>query len=178
MTNEKDHSQAALRPMSNERLVFIKKFLKDNLKKNFIEASSTFCSLSIMLTVKPEGGIRFCVNYQKLNKLTKKDAYPILLITETLAQLSHAKMFTKIDIWQAFYKLCIAAESEDLTTMITQFEAYKWKILPFGLTKRLVLWQKSINNILWKYLNWFCTAYLDNILIYSQDLQKHKKHIH
>ena len=55
----------------------------------------------------------------------KKDAYPILLIAETLAQLSHARVFTKINIRQAFHKLCMAAESKDLTTMITQFGAYK-----------------------------------------------------
>ena len=98
LLSEKDHGQTALRPMSNEKLVFVKKFLEDNLKKGFIEASSVSCSLSIMLTVKPRSGIHFCVDYQKLNKLTKKDAYLIPLIAETLAQLSHAKVFTKINI--------------------------------------------------------------------------------
>ena len=125
LLSEKDHGQAVMRPMSNEKLVFVKKFLEDNLKKNFIEASSALYSLPIMLAVKLGGGIRFCIDYQKLNELTKKDAYPILLIAETLAQLSHARVFTKIDIQQVFYKLRIAIELEDLTTMITQFGAYK-----------------------------------------------------
>ena len=79
----------------------------------------------ILLAKKPNGGIRFCVDYKRLNELTKKDAYLILLIAETLAQLKDAKIFTKIDIRQAFHKLQIAAESEDLTTMATQFGAYK-----------------------------------------------------
>lgn len=134
LLSEKDHGQAALRAMPKEKLVFVKKFLEDNLKKGFIEASSAPCSSPIMLAVKSGGGIRFCVDYRKLNELTKKDAYPIPLIAETLAQLSHARVFTKIDIWQAFHKLRMAAESEDLTTMITRFGAYKWKVLPFGLT--------------------------------------------
>ena len=85
LLSENDHGQAALRPMSNERLIFVKKFLKDNLKKGFIEASSAPCSLSIMLAVKPRSGIHFCVDYQKLNELTKKDAYSIPLIAKTLA---------------------------------------------------------------------------------------------
>ena len=117
------------------------------------------------------------MNYWKLNKLTKKDAYPIPLIAETLVQLSHARVFIKIDIWQVFHKLCITAESEDLTTMITRFGAYKWKVLPFGLTGGLASWQRFINDVLWEYLNWFCTAYLDNILIYSQNLQEYKEHV-
>ena len=125
LLSEKDHGQATLRPISNERLIFVKKFLEDNLKKGFIEASSASCSSPIMLAVKLESGICFCIDYQKLNELTKKYAYPIPLITETLAQLSHARVFIKIDIWQAFHKLCMAAELEDLTTMITQFGAYK-----------------------------------------------------
>lgn len=52
----------------------------------------------------------------------------------------------------------MAAESEDLTTMITRFGAYKWKVLPFGLNR-------------------FCTAYLDDILIYSRNLREHKEHV-
>ena len=68
-----------------------------------------------MLAVKPEGDIRFCVDYRRLNKLTKKNAYPILLIEEILAQLKNAKVFMKIYIQQAFYKLRMAANLEDLT---------------------------------------------------------------
>ena len=175
--SEKDHGQAVLKGMLKEKLVFVKKFLEVNLKKGFIEASNALCSSPIMLAVKSRDDIQFCVDYQKLNELTKKDAYSILLIAETLAQLSHTKIFTKIDIWQAFHKLCMAAELEDLITMISWFGVYKWKVLPFGLTKRPILWQCFINDMLWEYLNQFCTAYLDNILIYSRNLCEHKEHV-
>ena len=84
--------------MSESKLQFMKKFLEKHLKKEFIEASSAPYSSKIMLAAKPRGGIRFYVNYRRLNKLTKKDAYPIPLIEETLAQLKNAKVFTKIDI--------------------------------------------------------------------------------
>ena len=60
--------------------------------------------------------IRFCVNYRKLNAFTKKDAYPLPLIAETIARLKKAIVFTKIDICQAFHKLQMASNSEDLTT--------------------------------------------------------------
>ena len=94
----KNHGQAALCGMSKPQLEFVKKFLEENLKKGFIKASRAPCSSPILLAKKPGGGIRFCVDYRKLNKLTKKDAYPIPLIAETLAQLKGAKVFTKIDI--------------------------------------------------------------------------------
>lgn len=99
-----DHGHSLLRGMSRPQLEFVKRYLEDHLKKCLIEASSAPCSTPILLTMKPEGGIRFCVDYRKLNELTKKDAYPIPLIEETLAQLKNAKYFTKTDIRQAFHK--------------------------------------------------------------------------
>ena len=166
----KNHGQAALRDMSKPQLEFVKNFLEENFKKGFIKASRAPCSSPILLAKKPGGGIRICVDNKRLNELTKKDAYPIPLITETLAQLKRTKVYTKIDIRQVFHKLRMSASSEDLTTMATRFGAFKWKILLFGLTGGPVSWQRFINNVLWEYLNKFCIAYLDDILIYSQNL--------
>ena len=111
--------------MSEPKLQFMKKFVEEHLKKGFIEASSTPCLSPIMLAVKPGGGVRFCVNYRRLNKLTVKEAYPIPLIEEILAQLKNAKVFTKINIRQAFYKLRMAADSEDYITFSCRFSAFK-----------------------------------------------------
>ena len=93
-----------------------------------------------MLAVKTKGDIRFCVNYRRLNEFTKKDANSIPLIEEILAQLKNTKVFMKIDIRQAFHKLRMTANLEDLTTFALQFEAFKWKMLLFGSTGRPASW--------------------------------------
>lgn len=90
--------------MPEAKLQFVKKFLEEHLKEGFIEASSAPFSSHMMLASKPGGGIRFRVDYRKLNELTIKDGYPIPLIEEALAQLKSAEVFTKIDIRQAFDK--------------------------------------------------------------------------
>ena len=172
-----DLGHSALRSMSTSQLKFVKKFLEEHLKKGFIEASSVPCSSPILLAKKPGGGIRFCVDYRKLNSLTKKDAYPLSLIAKTMARLKKAIVFTKIDIRQAFHKLRMAIESEDATTFASQFGAYKWKVMPFELTGGPASWQRFINDLLWKYLNEFCTAYLDDILIYSSSMKEHRQHL-
>ena len=143
-----DLGHSALRGMSVPQLKFVKKFLEENLKKGFIEASSAPCSSPILLAKKPGGGIRFCVDYRKLNSLTKKDAYPLPLIAETIARLKKAIVFTKIDIRQAFHKLRMALESEDATTFASRFGAYKWKVMLFGLTGGPASWQRFINDLL------------------------------
>ena len=166
-----DLGHSAFQGMSTLQLEFVKKFLEEHLKKGFIKASSAPCSSPILLAKKLGGGIRFCVDYQKLNKLTKKDAYPLPLIVKTMARLKKAIVFTKIDIRQVFHKLRMAIESEDATTFASQFGAYKWKVMPFGLTGGPASWQCFINDLLWEYLNDFCTAYLDDILIYSTSIK-------
>jgi hypothetical protein len=90
-----------------------------------------------MLFVKKlNRGLWFYINYQKLNALTYKDYYPLPLIDETLAYISGAKIFTKLDIRQAFYRICIYLDLEDLTIFYTRYRVYKYKVLPFRLINR------------------------------------------
>ena len=72
--NSSDLGHSALQRMSVPQLEFVKKFFEEHLKKRFIKASSAPCSSPILLAKKPGREIRFCVDYQKLNSLTKKDA--------------------------------------------------------------------------------------------------------
>ena len=76
----------------------MQEYLSSNLTKGFVVLSKVPFALLILFAYKPNGLLRFCVNYYKLNTLTKKNQYPLLLIDETLAQLSKAKIFTKLDI--------------------------------------------------------------------------------
>jgi hypothetical protein len=126
---------------------------------------------------KKDSSLRFCINYRKLNNLTYKDWYLLPLISETLARIARAKIFTKLDIQQAFYCIYMSPESEELIIFWTRYRAYKCKVLLFSLTNGLATYQRYINNILFDYLDVFCTAYLDNILIYSKNLLKHKTHV-
>ena len=84
LEGHKDLGHSPLRGMSQAQLEFVKEFLKSNLKKRFIKASSSPYSLLILLAKKPGSGIKFCVDYWRLNKITKKDAYSISLIEETV----------------------------------------------------------------------------------------------
>jgi hypothetical protein len=97
---------------------------------------------------KPGGGLWFCIDYRYLNALTKKDQYPLLLIDKTLAQITGAKILTKIDIRYAFNRIRIAEEDKDLMTFGIRFRAYKYYIIPFGLCNRPATFQYYINNML------------------------------
>ena len=70
----------------------------ENLSKGFIDTSQAPFASPILFVRKANGGLRFCIDYRKLNAVTRKDRYPLPLIDETLAHLSKAKIFTKLDI--------------------------------------------------------------------------------
>ena len=91
-------------------------YLTANLGKGFVVNSKAPFASPVLFARKPDGSLRFCVDYRKLNALTKKNRYPLPLIDETLARLSKARIFTKLDIRQAFHRIWISPESEELTT--------------------------------------------------------------
>src|SRR6266536_2720759 len=148
----------------SKELEVVKKYLVENLDKGFIESSQALFTAPVLFTKKPDRSLCFYIVFRKLNLLTKKDQYLLPLIDETLAQIGRAKLFTKLDIQQAFYCICIHLDSEELTTFRTQFKAYKYKVLPFGLTNGLSTYQRYMNDVLFDYLDDFCTTYLDDIL--------------
>ena len=160
-----------------EELQAIKKYITENLYKGFIVPSSTLYTAPILFARKGNRSLQFCIDFRKLNLITRKDRYPLPLIDKTLARLGKARIFTKLDIRQAFHRIQIYPDSEDLTTFCTRYRIYKIKVVPFGLTNRPATYQYYINNVLFDYLDDFCTAYLDNILIYSENKLEYKAYI-
>jgi hypothetical protein len=67
--------------------------------------------------------------------------------------------------------------SKDLTTFQTRYGLYKCKVLPFGLTNGLAIYQRYMNDVLFNYLNNFCTAYLNDIMIYSNNKLEHETYV-
>jgi len=77
--------------MSRDELLMLRKTLTELLDKGFIRVSHSPAAAPILFVRKPRGGLRFCVDYRGLNKLTKKDRYPLPLIYETLRNIGKAK---------------------------------------------------------------------------------------
>ena len=90
-------------------------YLTDSLAKGFIVSSRAPFASPVLFVRKSDGSLRFYVDYRKLNALTKKNRYPLPLIDETLARLAGARVFTKLDIRQAFHRIRISLESKELT---------------------------------------------------------------
>jgi hypothetical protein len=164
--------------MSRDELLVLRKTLTELLDKGFIRVSNSPAAAPVLFVKKPGGGLRFCVDYRGLNRITRKDRYPLPLIYETLRNISKARWFTKLDVVAAFHKIRIAEGDEWLTAFRTRYGLYEWMVTPFGLANAPSTFQKYINWALRDYLDKFCSAYIDDILIYSSgSLNQHRQHV-
>jgi transposase InsO family protein len=163
--------------MSREELKTLKEWLEENLQKGFIRPSSSPVASPVLFVKKPDGGLRFCVDYRALNNITVKDRYPLPLIKESLNNLAGMRYFSKIDIISAFNNIRIREGEEYLTAFRTRFGLYETLVMPFGLTGAPATFQRYINDALREHLDIFCTAYLDDILIYSRTRSEHEEHL-
>ncbi len=82
-----------------------------------------------------------------------------------------------MNIIVTFNKLRIHSDNEDLTIFITFFDLYKYHVMLFKLINESTFYQHYMNDVLFKYLHQFCQIYLDDIIIYSKILKKHKQHV-
>ena len=100
------------------------------------------------------------------------------MISDLLDSPSKAKIYTKIDLRHTYHLVCIAEGDEWKTTFQTQYGSFEWNVMPFGLTNAPTAFQQFVNSILVNLLNVSVVIYLDDILIYSQDLKSHQEHVH
>jgi len=177
LIDEEMFSRSRLYQMFNHKLQKIKKYLIKHLNKEFIFFSfASYVSL-ILFAEKKDESLHFCVDYRKLNALIKRNHYSLPLIDETLTRIQESKYLTRLNIIVAFNKLCMHSDSEDLTIFITFFDSYKYHVMLFKLINELTFYQHYMNDVLFKYLHQFCQIYLNDIIIYSKILKKHKRHV-
>ncbi len=177
LINEKTSSWSHLYHMSGHKLQKIKNYLIKHLNKDFISSSSALYTSLILFIEKKDDSLRFCVNYRKLNALIKRNCYFLSLIDETFACIQDSKYLTWLNIIIVFNKLHMHSSSEDLTIFIISFDFYKYHVMSFELINDLTFYQHYMNDVLFDYLYQFCQIYLDDIIIYSKTLKKHKQHV-
>ena len=163
--------------MTKEELSTLREWLQENLSKGFIRPSSSPAASPVLFVKKSDGKLRLCMDYRALNAITVKNRYPIPLISETLDRLSKAKFFTKVDVIAAFNRIRIAKGDEWKTAFRTRYGLFESLVRPFGLTNAPSTFQNYINSSLQQYLDVFCTAYLDDVLIYSNTQREHRQHV-
>ncbi len=164
--------------MSQDELDVLQKYLVENLENGYIGRSSSSAASAVLFVRKPNGGLRLCVDYRKLNEITIKDRTPMPLTKETFARFSKARYFTKVDVVSAFNKLRIAPGHEWKTAFRTRFGLFEYRVMPFGLVNAPASFLRYINQAIGvEMIDQLASPYVDDILIYSEDLETHRRKV-
>ena len=113
--NLKEGAQSPVGPiysLSVSKQESFKEFIEENLNMGFIQPTSSPHSAPVLSVKKKDGSLHFCVNFHRLNHISKKDRYPLLLISDLLDSPHKAQVYSKIDLCHTYHLVCIADSDE------------------------------------------------------------------
>lgn len=156
----------------------IQKQLDDLETKGIISKCESPWNSPIFLVPKKENDrgekqYRLVIDYRALNKTIEPSAYPIPLIDEIVDQMQNCTLFTTLDLYGAFHQIPLEKESRQYTAFSTAWEKYCFNSVPFGLVSSPYAWLKAIHSVLRGIIGRNLFVYMDDIIIFSHDLQQH-----
>lgn len=123
-----------------------------------------------------KGKERMVFNYKRLNDNTEKDQYSLPGINTIIARISHSKVYSKFDLKSGFHQVAMEEESIPWTTFWAIDGLYEWLVMPFGLKNAPAIFQRKMDNC-FRGTEEFIAVYIDDILIFSENPEDHKKHL-
>ena len=163
--------------MPRAKLVVLKEWLEENMSEGFIRQSSSRFVTSVLVSKKPDGGLRFCIDYRDIIIETIKNLHPLPLIQETLNLLRKSKVYTKLDVHGAYNLLQVEEGDEHKLAFRTRYGLFEPTAMQFGTTNATADFQGYINITIGEALSDYASAYLDDILICSNSEDEHAGHV-
>ena len=155
----------------------VRKLLDDMLERGVIEPSTSPWASPIVLVRKKDGMTRFCVDYRKLNDVTRKDAYPLPQIDTTLDTLSGSQWFSTLDLLSGYWQVEVDPNDQPKTAFCTIEGLYEFRVMPFGLCNAPATFQRLMDLVL-AGLQWSdCLVYLDDIVVVGRTFEEHFRNL-
>ena len=165
-------------PLTEKESLVLKKYIKENENKKFIRKSKSPAAASVFFVPKKDvNDLRLVVDYRPLNEVTIRDSYPLPLINDMLENLSNGKVFSKLDLRSAYNLIRIKEGDEYKTAFTCKYGHYEYLVMPFGLKNAPAVFQHFINDIFEDIIGSFVYCYIDDIIIFSPDMDTHFQHL-
>ena len=150
-----------------------KKDIIKMLEKSLIELATTDWASSIVFAPEPDGSLRFCVEYRRLNAMKVRDYYPIPRMDECIDSLGTATVFLTLNCNSGYWQIPMASEDMEKTALISHYGFYRFRRIPFALMNAPGTFPRAADIILasvkWKH----ALVYLDDVIVYSDKLEEH-----
>jgi len=151
----------------------LKVLTDEMLAAGVIRESVSPWAFPVILVDKPDGSLRFCVDYRRLNAVTIKDAYPIPRVDEILDALSGKKYISTMDLSSGYWQIPLREEDKAKTAFVTRSGHFEFNVLPMGPTNSPATFQANMEKLL-AGLNWICCLiYIDDIIVGTYTFEEH-----
>ncbi len=159
----------------HQKRAVIEREVNKMLEQGLIEPSPAEWSSPIVLVTKKDGSIRFCINYIKLNAVTKLDTYSIPRIEDLMQDLGESQFFTSLDLAGAYHQVPVSDKlnSKDKTTFTCFLGIFRFKYMPFGVRNGPMVFQRLMERVLAGILYKKCFVYLDDVLLVGITFEEH-----
>ncbi|MBW0522262.1 hypothetical protein O181_061977 [Austropuccinia psidii MF-1] len=163
--------------LSNQESDTLRAYISENVEKCFIQPNSSSTGAPVLFVKKKDGGLCLCVDYCKLNAVTRKNKYPVHPMSQLLNFFNHSSISSKIDLCGTYNLLRIKEGEEHFTAFRTKYGSYEYLAMPFGLTNAPASFQSLFNGIFQDLLNFYVVDYLDDIMVFSKSEEEHVTHV-
>ena len=157
--------------MSPEKCRLAEKEIEYMLEHGFIQPSSSNWSSPCVLVPKPDGGIRFCTDYRKVNAISITDAFPIPRVDDYIDRSGKSKFLTKIDLLKGYWCVPLTERARTISAFATGSGLYEYNVLPFGMKNAPATFQRMMQNVIRDLPNTY--AYIDDIVTGNDDWDEH-----
>ncbi len=146
------------------------KLIEEMLKQGVIESSQSPWASPVVLVKKKDGTKRFCVDYRKLNKVTKRDSYPLPRVDTTLDAIGGSSWFSTLDLKSGYWQVKMEERDKEKTAFTAGEGLWQFVVMPFGLSNAPATFERLMERVL-QGLPWtVCLVYLDDVIVHATTL--------
>lgn len=168
--------QKPYRVSSAERKI-ISAQVEEMMGKGVIRESSSPWAAPVILVKKKDGTWRFCVDYRRLNAVTRKDVYPLPRIDDAIDCLFAASYFSSVDLRSGYWQIPMHPDDREKTAFVTPDGLFEFNVMPFGLCNAPATFERFMDTIL-RGLKWeVCMCYLDDVVIFGRTFREHNERL-
>ena len=164
------------RASPKERQV-IEQEIEKMLSNHIICQSRSPWSFPCVLVKKKDNSVRFCVDYCRLNEVTKRDMYPLPRTDDAIDALSSANIFSTFDLKSAYWQIKMAEHDIEKTAFITHTGLFEFLVMPYGLVNGQATLQRQVDNLLAGLLWIICLCFVDDLNVFSKTFTDHLHHL-
>ena len=145
------------------------------LTNKLIKPSFSPWSSPVVLVPKPNNQFRLCLDYRKVNAITKTDSYPLPRVDDCVDRIGNAQFISKFDLLKGYWQVPLTERAKEISAFVTHNGLYQCSVMPFGMKNAASTFQRLMNIVCSKVKN--CVVYIDDVVIYSNSWEDHLQSI-